>query len=305
MKTISHSGLRLVRNCLRQYKHAYVDLRRPRATADALAFGRVWDLALEAWHRGISAEDRMLRGSRHLAELRDPFLRAKAEAMLVGYSAQWAEEPIEIVATQVEFTAPIINPETGEAHPEYQFMGILDGVIRYRGRLLGLESKTSSEDIAPGSPYWQQVSVLDAQISQYLLGMSLMGYELESVLYDVAKKPALRPGKTETPEAYRERCALAIQGEPAKYFQRQEVVRLERDAHAYAQDLWDYACNLTIAETTGRWPRNPDRCRQYGRPCEYLPVCASEASIDDPVLYRTTERDHHDPSRSHPARPAA
>lgn len=305
MKTISHSGLRLWRNCRRQYKHAYIDLRRPLSFDEKLAFGKVWDLALEDWHGGTSAEDRMLRGAKHLVELKDAFLRAKAEAMLVGYSARWANEPIEIVATQVEFVVPILNPETGEAHPQYRYMGILDGVIRYRGRLLGLESKTSSEDISPGSAYWQQVSVLDAQISQYLLGMAQAGYDLESVLYDVAKKPALRPGKTETPEVYRERCALAIQSEPEKYFQRQEVVRLERDAYAYGQDLWDYACDLTIAESTGRWPRNPDRCRQWGRACEYLPVCASEASIDDPVLYRTTERDNHDPSRTRPTRSAA
>lgn len=305
MKTISHSGLRLWRNCRRQYKHAYIDLRRPVNVALALAFGKVWDLALEAWHRGTTAEDRMLRAAPFLAKINDPFLRAKAEAMLVGYSVQWASAPVEIVATQVEFVVPILNPETGEAHPEYQYMGILDGIVRYRDRLLGLESKTSSEDIGPGSAYWQQITVLDSQVSQYLLGMQQAGHDLESILFDVAKRPALRPGKVETPESYRERCALAIQAEPEKYFQRQEVVRLERDARAYAQDLWDYACDLTIAEHTGRWPRNPDRCRQFGRACEYLPVCASEASIDDPVLYRTTERDNHDPSRTRPARSAA
>jgi hypothetical protein len=50
VKTISHSGLRLWRNCRRQYKHAYIDLRRPVNVALALAVGKVWDLALEAWH---------------------------------------------------------------------------------------------------------------------------------------------------------------------------------------------------------------------------------------------------------------
>lgn len=305
MKTISHSGLRLFRACRRQYKHAYIDLRRSRSVAMPLALGKCWDDALQIWHHETGSQAKLLKSAPKLAQIVDPLQRAKLEAMLVGYTARWSDAPVHVVATQVQFIVPILHPESGEPHPEYQYMGILDGIALVGERLMVLESKTTSEDITPGSAYWQHVASLDTQVSMYMLGATQAGHAVEGVIYDVARKPELRPKKDESAEAYRDRCALDIQARPDWYFQRQEIVRLESEANAYAQDLWDYACDLTIAERTARWPRNPDNCRKYGRPCDYLPVCASEASIDDPVLYRTTERKDHEPSRSHPARPAA
>lgn len=55
-----------------------------------------------------------------------------------------------------------------------------------------VEHKTSSEDIGPGSAYWRRL-ILDSQISTYLAGSRSLGFEPVSVLYDVAKRPALRP----------------------------------------------------------------------------------------------------------------
>jgi hypothetical protein len=304
VKTISHSGLVLVRNCLRQYRHAYVSLRIPTRVAPALSFGKLWDSALEAWHYGKDAKDRLQRAAPILDGIIDDHKRGQAQAMLVGYSAQWGDKDIEVIGTQVPFTVPILHPETSDAHPVYSFTGVLDGIIRFQGRLLGLESKTSSDDISPGSPYWQKVTTLDPQVSLYDLGAKQAGYALDGILYDVAKKPALKPKVGESGDAFRDRIALDIQGRPDWYFQRREVVRLEHEARAYQQDLWDYACILTEAENLGRFPRNPDRCRQWGRACEYIGVCAGEASIDDPVLFRAKERDNGYP-RPHPARPAA
>jgi hypothetical protein len=306
MKTISHSGLVLVRNCLRQYRHSYIQLRKPRSIAPALSFGSIWDKALTAWHHGKNPFDRLVRGDGVLAQHPNAVQRETARAMLTGYTTMWAEHPVETVATQVSFDVPILHPETGEAHPEYQFNGVLDGIVRVGGRLLGLESKTSSEDINPGSPYWQRIVTLDPQVSLYDLGARQAGFEIEGILYDVARKPALKLGKTETPEAFGERCARDIQGRPDYYYQRQEVVRLESEARAYQQDLWDYACILSDAERLGRWPRNPDRCRQFGRACDFLPVCVGEASVDDEILYMTRERGKTDgTTRQDPERPAA
>lgn len=306
MKTLSHSGLRLWRNCPRQYFFAYGLLRRTRAIAPALAFGSLWDRALTAWHHGTTDEERLLAGVEVLQADPDPIARAKAEALLVGYTVKWGGEPIEVVATQVDFTVPILHPETGLAHPDYQYTGVLDAVIRHRGRLLGLESKTSSEDTAPGSPFWQRIATLDPQVTMYLSGAKQAGFELEAVLYDVTRKPELRLGKTESPETFRERIARDVQGRPDWYFQRHEIVRLDSESKAYAQDLWDYATTLSEAERANRFPRNPDRCRQFGRPCEYIGVCAGEASIQDPVLFRDAERGKPNvTARTNPTRTAA
>lgn len=305
MKTLSHSRLVLVRNCLRQYQHSYIQLRSVRSVAPALAFGKLWDRALEAWHYGTDPLDRATRAAAILAAHPSGVQRETAIAMLCGYSTMWGESHVETVATQLEFTVPILHPVTGEQHPEYQFTGVMDGVVRVGGRTLVLESKTTSEDIHPGAPYWQRVTTLDPQVSMYLLGASQAGYAVDGVLYDVARKPALRLGKTETPEAYGERVALDIQARPEHYFQRQEIVRLESESRAYQQDLWDYACILSEAERLQRWPRNPDRCRQFGRACDYLPVCVGEASIDDNTIYTKRERNKDGNHGQDPKRTAA
>ncbi len=305
MKTISHSSLVLVRNCLRQYRHSYIDLRRGKSASTALVIGALWDKALNAWHWGKSPVNKLALGDDVLLRSSPGAQRETLRSLLVGYTAKWGEADVETVATQVEFSAPIIHPKTGEHHQEYAFTGIMDGIVRVSGRLLGLESKTSSEDIEPGSTYWQRVSTLDPQVSMYLLGAKSAGHDIEGVLYDVARKPALRLGKTETPEAFGERVARDIQGRPDYYYQRQEIVRLESDARAYQQDLWDYTEILSDAEKLRRWPRNPDRCRQYGRVCEYLPVCVGEASLDDEFLFERKERRKDDTTRQGPDRSAA
>lgn len=306
MKTISHSGLRFWRNCQRQYFYAYELLRRSRKKPAALAFGGLWDAALEAVHHAASAEAKVVAGAAILREERDETMRAKAEAMLVGYVAQWADQPVKVIATQVGFQVPILHPETGEAHPEYEYIGALDGIAWVNGRKMVLESKTSGEDISPGSAYWQRVVALDPQVSMYLLASEQDGLDVEGCLYDVARKPDLRPKAKETPDEYRERCALDIQARPDHYYQRREVVRLEHEARAYQQDLWDYACMLTEAGRLGRFPRNPDHCRKFGRACEYLAVCMGEADIDDPLLFGAAERGKvHERTRANPERPAA
>lgn len=55
-----------------------------------------------------------------------------------------------------------------------------------------VEHKTSSEDIGAGSAYWRRL-ILDAQISTYMVGARALGFEPIEMLYDVAKRPALRP----------------------------------------------------------------------------------------------------------------
>jgi hypothetical protein len=304
-KTISHSALVLVRNCLRQYQHSYVHLRTGRSIAQSLAMGSIWDRMLTAWHWGKNPMDRLERAYAVLMQCPPGVMRETLKAMILGYTTRWGDAAVETRSTQLEFTAPIIHPETGEAHPDYDFHGILDGIVDVNGRLLGLESKTSSEDIEPGSTYWQRVTTLDPQVSMYLLGAKHAGYDIEAVLYDVARKPALRQGKDETPEAFGERVQRDIQARPLVYFQRQEIVRLESDERAYRQDLWDYACILSDAARLDRWPRNPDRCRQYGRVCDYIGACTGLASIHDDDVYQKREKRNDGTTEQNPKRTAA
>ena len=92
---------------------------------------------------------------------------------------------------------------------------------------------------------------------------------------------------SETPEEYRMRLREHIAERPERYYVREEVPRLDRDLEEYQRDLWGWAQIIAHAENTGEAPRNTDNCVQFRRPCQFLPVCGGETTIDDEGLYVT------------------
>ncbi|NMG22526.1 PD-(D/E)XK nuclease family protein [Brasilonema bromeliae] len=306
MKTLSHNQIRTWRNCKRQYGFGYVQLRVPRKTPTPLLVGRSWDDCLQEWWQGEGAQDRLLRAAKVAMHEGDPFARAKLCAMLIGYSAMWGDVPCRLIATQVEFTVPIVHPVTGAVHPECNLTGFIDAVAEIDGRLVVVESKSSGEDITLGSAFWRRVAVMDPQVSTYLPAARALGYDVRDCIYDVARKPELRPKKDETPDAFQERIVLDMHARPEWYFQRQTLVRLEREEREHALDVWHFADEIVSASRTGRYPRNPDQCQKFGRACDYAPVCAGEASLDDPHLFKdAAKRERKDNAGTNSARPAA
>lgn len=182
---------------------------------------------------------------------------------------------------------------------------------------LVVEHKTTSADITPGSPYWRRLT-LDTQVSTYLGATE----GVEGMLYDVIRKPSLRPLKAtppeaqkrtkagalyatqretdETPEEYAERLRADISADPNKYYARGVVVRLPSERTEAARDTWLVAGSIRESMRLGAWPRNPGACDAYGRTCDYWDVCAGVATIDDNARFRTAETPHEElPGISH------
>lgn len=306
---LTASRMRSFRACARQHLHQYVQGYRPVRDADALTFGTAMHELLERWwlgDRDIPALLRTIPG-----EL-DPFARMRLGAMLVGYDARWRDEPWETLAVEKEFTLPLINPTTGASSRTWQLAGKVDAIARAPdGRVWVIEHKTSSEDCSPGSAYRRRLA-LDGQVSQYIEGANALGYDVAGVLYDVLCKPAQRPlaataedkriplkadptrlrkgqrEADETPRAYFDRLCDAITTDPARYYHRVEVVRLEDEREEYAFDVWQLGELMRESERTGRAPRNPDACDRYGAKCAFFSVCTGQASLDDPALFHRT-----------------
>lgn len=169
-----------------------------------------------------------------------------------------------------------------------------------------VEHKTTSSDIAPGSTYWRKLT-LDTQVSQYLRGVD----SVDGMLYDVIRKPSIRPYKAtpeesrkytkagalyagqreadETPEEWAERLIADISAKPDAYYRRGTIVRTSEEASEAMRDTWLVAGSIRESMANDAWPRNPGSCDSYGRTCEYWPVCAGETTIDDDRKYRTSE----------------
>jgi len=148
------------------------------------------------------------------------------------------------------------------------------------------ETKTTSESIEAGSPFWKR-TILDPQLSLYIPALRAMGHDPHGCIYDVLRKPAQKPSaKGESPESYGRRCLDAIAADPARFFARGIVVRLQAESREAAADVWNTAGQMRDARRLNIWPRNPDSCMSWSRECEYLGVCAGLADIRDPLLFR-------------------
>ena len=312
---LTASRLKTARACQRLHLYEYIQGFRPARDAEALRFGTLIHLGLEAWWRG---SDNRLADALQVLELAeaDAFDLARARAMVVGYDARWLADAdlYAIVAVEARFQAPLVNPDTGRASQTWEIGGKLDVVVRElsTGRYGVVEHKTSSEDVRPGSDYWKRLR-LDGQVSIYYAGAQvLIGQPIDFCLYDVLSKPSLKPLKKtaelkfkkdgtpyanqrledETPEQFEARILEDIAADPSGYFGRSEVVRLDGEVAEAMADVWQFGRMLRENDLRGFYPRNVDACIRFGRPCPFFGVCAGEASLDDPELFRRTETTH-------------
>ena len=310
---LSASRLRDARACARLHHIKYDLGYRPAVEDEALRFGSLVHLGLEAWWDAAHAGTDRLAGA--LAAVAagdaDPFERVKAEAMLIGYHARWEAEPLRVIGVEVEFRTPLVNPVTGMASKTWQLGGKMDVLVERDGRAFLMEHKTSAEDLSPGSEYWKRQR-MDPQIGLYHLGARSLGVDVEGVIFDVLKKPSLRPLKKsaevklkkdgtpyanqrtedESPEEYRERLLDALADAPNEHYARAELVRLGSELDETLSDVWQVGKAIREGGRMGRWPRNADACHRYNRTCPFWPVCVGEASLDDRTRFRKSSNVH-------------
>lgn len=176
------------RRCLREHEIRYELGIVPERDALALRIGTAFHLCRELRDAGIDPTDavRALDLSPHEQET---VLRLD-----LGYVWRWQADGFDVVATESAFDVPIINPETGAATPVWRAAGKRDRIVRLPdGRLALQEYKTTSDDLAPDSDYWARVR-FDGQITLYVIAARAEGFDVQAIVYDVTRKPAIRPG---------------------------------------------------------------------------------------------------------------
>lgn len=305
---LTNSRIKAARACLRLHYLQYDLGYRSTKDAEALRFGSLVHLGLEAWWRAADGERLGAALQAVQAANPGPFDLAKARVMLAGYDVRWGAEPYEVVAVEAQFETDLLNPDTGEPSQDWRIAGKIDAIVRDRrdGQLRIVEHKTSASDTTPGSTYFQQLR-LDSQISIYFRGSEALGFPVVSCVYDVLGKPQIKPLKAtpaesrkykkdgtlyasqreadETPEEFEARLIEAIGSDPSRYFQRAEIVRLEDELRDHEVELWEQAEILRASRAVGMAPKNPDSCFRYGRECQFFQACCKQRSLDDESMF--------------------
>ena len=303
MRLITTSEIRTYQRCREEHRLTYLQGYRPEEPATALAFGTAIHAGLEQWWQPGELPLRLATSvaAQKAAELGlDVYERVAVQVMLEAYHAHWQGERDQYVVRSLETVFE-------RDRDGYQLGGRYDGLIeadRPR-RLLVLEHKTTSEEIAPGTEYWSHLA-LDRQIDHYLIASQASG-----VLYDVLRKPKIRPERAtpidrqkrrkdgqlyagqreadETPQEWEARLRAAYADEEhGPWFVRREVVRLPHELHRANRELDQLAGEIVAANPNRPAPRTGDSCRRYGRRCDYWLACTGQVELHELPLRRAT-----------------
>ena len=302
----TNSEVRSWRDCPRKHLYQYKQGWRPRRVAHSLRYGSAWHELLEEVKAGRDPDFPALQAKWDL-ELLDTI---QLSALLVGYLEHWgpfdpAHEP------ERGFECPLLHPDTWEEHPEVRLAGKIDGLqpinrLHSSGTWELWEHKTSSEI---SESYWQKLQ-LDSQLLQYVVGAESLGRQIERIVYDVVRKPSMKPLEA-TPvekrrkkkdgtyykgvrledehlDAYAIRLALDIDERPDHYFERRELARDESQVRQHLLNLWAW----TDLIGSGPAPQNPDACTRFGL-CPFWDCCSTGSEpADHPSLYHRLEDVH-------------
>lgn len=335
MELLTSSRMRAFRECARKHDLLYVRGYRPARVGEALRFGTLVHLALEAYWNAIKAwqEDSTILES--LADVAafaaiegskdsDAFEKVRAMEMVRAYCGRWKlhdEMAYDVLAVEIRFDAPLLNPDTMAPSRTWRLAGKIDVILERRsdGRVLVMDHKTTQDEIeGDDAVFWTKL-VMDSQASQYAVGAEALGHNVDELLWDVLKKPSQRPllatpvesrkytkegalyasqrALDETVDEYGIRLRAIMAETPGRYLARKEIPRSSSQLLDFLFDAWSQANTMRESARLGRAPRNPDACHRMGV-CPMWDLCSTGADpADYPALYIHVDDVHPELSR--------
>lgn len=273
---ITHSRVSALAACPRRHWWAYELGIRPETTTAALSIGAAFHAAVERMRRGASLDETVACARAAVADELEAELTA---CMISGWEWRWREAPLgRCLATEAPWRLRI-----GRGRAMCVVAGKIDAVYELQsGEVAVVENKTTREDISAVSDYWRRLNI-DRQITWYIIGARQLGYHATTVIYDVARVPAMRPrllsrradgdGRRESVEQFAARVMQDIAERPDRYFARREIPRLDIDILTARDEMVQWHRILREHRRRGLWPRNSDACMRWGR-CPYFGPCA-------------------------------
>lgn len=196
---VTHSRLQSFKVCRRQHWYAYEHRVRRTIDGRALRMGSAFHAGLEWLARAdldqaCAAVWDEYRSSPNSFDQREWEIECETVVRsLCCYAWYWADSKLEHIEVERQFELPLLNPETGRPTPNFNLAGKIDGIVRLEdGRLAVLEHKLLSEELDSDAGLWRRLRI-DQQITLYIYAARRLGFECDCVLYDVTRKPTIRP----------------------------------------------------------------------------------------------------------------
>lgn len=232
---ISITEVRLFKSCRRAWWLRYHEGLTPVTTAEPLLTGRSYHAKLEDLSRTRTFD---------FSDL------SKESAMALAYD------------TYIFSRMPFYEPEK-----TFEYSLGCPGDVRLIGRVDGLsedsivEHKTTSVEITDEYEFNLQ---WDEQLLAYMLGTGK-----RKAWYTVCRKPTIRQRKGESDAEFFERMTSWYDTDTESKIRLLQVTRTDEEIAEFERDL-----TIIANQMQDPWIyRNPAFCTQYGRRCDYAPVC--------------------------------
>jgi len=198
---LTHSRMQSFKLCRKKHEWAYIHGLRKDYDSKALRMG-------SAGHEGLdvlkktgdveaavhAVEDIYFNRPDAVDEWDWLIERETVSCLVAAYHWRWQEQPLEIIASEQAFQIPLRNPSTGASSRNWDLAGKIDGIVQEGNRKLVLEHKFISDDLDPNSDYWRRL-VIDTQITIYTYAGRELKHDTSGVLYDLIRKPTIRPSQ--------------------------------------------------------------------------------------------------------------
>ena len=183
---LTSSEMATLVGCMRKFYYRYEMGLQHTSEKAALTFGSAWHRAMEARWTGQNAAEALEAATAEFLTL-DELQVSTLTGLLTGYYAHYEHDPIAELKPEQEFRFPLERSRT------FDVAGKIDGLGTHEdGRPLLLEHKTTSDSVEPDSDYWDRLRC-NNQIMQYVHAARVCGIPVELILYDVTRKPSIKP----------------------------------------------------------------------------------------------------------------
>lgn len=216
---LSATSLRDFKSCPIRYRNAHYYGIRPMVDTEAKRVGTNWHKIQEINRADYDSDEARMEAitielNEVYGEIPDALDIGGLEIeriillySLTGYNWLYQYQHEEVLATEIKFEIPVINPETGRALPNVVNRGKIDKLIRTDGGIFVKEHKSTSSSVDPDSDFWGHLR-LDTQTNNYVYATRVLAQrgelraygineynDIAGVYLDAWHKPGIRPKK--------------------------------------------------------------------------------------------------------------
>ncbi|MHB1628183.1 MAG: PD-(D/E)XK nuclease family protein [Bacilli bacterium] len=299
MEKLTNSRIMARQMCPTKEFLQYSERLRPIGVQWALSIGTAWHVGLEAWGKGAGEDAAVQAGLETLDWIESTDVetmykleleRARTEVLIRQAVRRFL--PRTMVAVELEFEIPILNPATGKKSRSFTLAGKADGVCEIDGELWLLENKStglSLEQYRGGYGLSNQLSLYLYAVSR-ALGKPLAGAVMRTIV-KTRVEPRRKGGEIiEDWDSYRERLMENYDTEPERFLAEDRVYRSPEELQRFESELWTETLERNWQKRSGTIRRNTGHCSEFGG-CPYKAICLGVEGARD-SLFRVSTTTH-------------